>query len=100
MNRIKRVEVGQVRVGQYVTGVDDEDLVTDEDINENYDASEGDWHHVVRASHWADVSRLTLAYYNGELYRSSGAGFVWLLVDDAGDPVEDEPTERELEQLA
>lgn len=33
------------------------------------------------------------------LFLVSGDGFVWQLVDSEGEPVEDEPDERELEQL-
>jgi hypothetical protein len=93
MRIIKRQEVGQVRSGMYVVQEDDESLTTDEAVNADYLADEADWQHVVKARHWADGSRLTLAMYNGETYQTGfGSGIVWVLWEtDDDSPVVDEP---------
>lgn len=75
--RIKRIHVSQVERGMYIVQ-EDADELTDEQINEDWDASEQDWQHVTHVQHRADQSKLTLAMYNGEQYVTQwGDGFVW-----------------------
>ena len=94
--RIRRVDVAAVSRGMYVADEDDPSLHDNREINKAYDAGDVDWQHVVHAQHKADVSNLTLAYYNGELHQTGWqAGTVWLLCDEGGTPVEQEPEGRD-----
>jgi hypothetical protein len=91
MSSITRVHAVNIDRGDFIV-MEDADELSNEEINEGWDASEQDWQHVYRAQHRADQHKFILAYYNGELYDTGWQdGYVWLLLDDDGQPVYQDP---------
>ena len=90
--KIELTTMGALSEGESVTQVDDDELTTEEAINEAYLAEEQDWHTVKHIGGHADVGTVTLAMYNGETYtaRCSWEQTIWRLVGDDGTPVKTE----------
>ena len=80
MATIEQVNVSLVRVGDLITPPDDEGL-TNEQINEYYDADRLIWAVVVKATHQADVSRLVAQTESGNRVEQNGDFSVWRKVE-------------------
>lgn len=80
MATIEQVNVSRVSVGDLITPVDYEGL-TNEQINEYYDADRLIWAVVVLATHQADVSRLVAQTESGNRVEQNGDFSVWRKVE-------------------
>ena len=80
MSRIQVTTLGRVSPGEFIAHVDDDEL-TDEHVNEWYDADEQEWAHVIARGGHDDVGWIKVRFDDGREERVSvdWSGVVWRL---------------------
>lgn len=93
MSKIKVLTMGDLLPGHYIADVDADYPLDTFVPDDAYDPDEQDWQHVIAKTGYVDLPTYTLAYHSGEQYtqRMQATATVWVLCDDAGEPVYQDP---------
>lgn len=96
--KIQRARIGTVQPGESITDVDNDSLLTDDEINDVYDASLLPWDMVLRWIEGGALVQIELGTADGEVERYPVYDWdlwTWVLTDDDGERIKNPMPESE-----